>query len=81
MKKIKTSGEKYINLTIKKLPEGYYVATSKDLQGLVAEGRTVKETLDIAENVAHEILSHRERTKFLSKSIPERWSIPLLLEV
>jgi predicted RNase H-like HicB family nuclease len=30
----------------------YFVATSDDLQGLVAEGKTVQETVEIAEDVA-----------------------------
>ncbi|MUG92690.1 DUF1902 domain-containing protein [Scytonema sp. UIC 10036] len=48
--------EKIINLQIEKLPEGVYLATSDDLQGLVAQGRTVAETLDIARDVARKLL-------------------------
>ena len=44
--------EKVINIHIKKLPEGAYLATSDDVQGLVAQGRTVIETLEIARDVA-----------------------------
>ncbi len=33
--------EKIIKLKIVKLPEGIYLATSDDVQGLVAEGRTI----------------------------------------
>ncbi len=40
--------EKVINIHIKKLPEGLFLATSEDIQGLVAQGRTVAETLEIA---------------------------------
>lgn len=29
--------ERYINLHIEKLPEGYYLATSENIQGLVAQ--------------------------------------------
>ncbi|WP_375510109.1 type II toxin-antitoxin system HicB family antitoxin [uncultured Nostoc sp.] len=34
-----------LNIHIEKLPEGVYLATSDELQGLVAQGRTVTETL------------------------------------
>jgi predicted RNase H-like HicB family nuclease len=53
--------EKIINIHIEKLPEGYYLATSKSIQGLVAQGRTITETLEIARDVAKKILeSHQE---------------------
>lgn len=34
----------HIKLHIEKLPEGVYLATSDDIQGLVAQGDTVAET-------------------------------------
>jgi predicted RNase H-like HicB family nuclease len=37
--------EKIINIHLEKLPEGYYLATSDDIQGLVAQGRTITETI------------------------------------
>ncbi len=37
--------ERLIKVHIEKLPEGVYLATSDDLQGLVAQGRTMTETL------------------------------------
>ena len=37
--------ETIINIHIEKLPEGFYLATSDDLQGLVAQGRTVSKTI------------------------------------
>jgi antitoxin HicB len=52
----KRSGEYSIRLTVEALPEGQYVATSADLPGLVAQGRTVAETLDIARDVARKLL-------------------------
>jgi antitoxin HicB len=53
---IRTPGEYSIRLTVEALPEGQYVATSDDLPGLVAQGRTVAETLDIARDVARKLL-------------------------
>ena len=48
--------EKRINIHIEKLPEGYYLATSDNLQGLVAQGRTITETLEIARDVTKKLL-------------------------
>jgi predicted RNase H-like HicB family nuclease len=53
--------ERIVNLHIEKLPEGVYLATSDDVQGLVAQGRTVAETLEIASDVAS-ILIHASST-------------------
>jgi len=48
--------ESIINVHIEQLPEGVYLATSDDLSGLVAQGRTVTETLEIARYVAHKLM-------------------------
>lgn len=48
--------EKIVNLHIEHLPEGVYLATSDDIPGLVAQGRTVTETLEIARDVAKKLL-------------------------
>ena len=48
--------ENIINIHIEKLPEGLYLATSEDIQGLVAQGRTVTETIEIARDVAKKLL-------------------------
>jgi predicted RNase H-like HicB family nuclease len=40
--------EQIVNLYIEKLPEGVYLATSDDVSGLVAQGRTVAEAIEIA---------------------------------
>ena len=48
-------------------PEGVYVATSDELQGLVAQGRTVAEALDIARDVARKLIeARRERQSEVS---------------
>lgn len=51
--------ERLLNLHIEKLPEGVYLATSDDVQGLVAQGRTITETLEIARDVAKKLLEVR----------------------
>lgn len=54
--------EKIINIHIEKLPEGVYLATSNDVQGLVAQGRTATEALEIARDVAHKLIEARALT-------------------
>ena len=51
--------ERVLNLHIEKLPEGVYLATSDELPGLVAQGRTVAETLEIARDVATRLCEAR----------------------
>ena len=48
--------EHLIPISIKPLEEGGYLATSSVLQGLIAQGRTIAETLEIAEDVARKII-------------------------
>ena len=43
--------EVLLTVQIEELPEGGYLATSAELPGLVAEGRTAAETLEIAQDV------------------------------
>lgn len=47
--------ESAIRLHIEPLEEGGFVATSPDVPGLVAQGRTVVETTEIARDVARKI--------------------------
>ena len=55
--------ERIVNLHIEKLPEGVYLATSDEVQGLVAQGRTIQETLEIAHDVAKKILEGQQEHK------------------
>ena len=41
---------------IEALPEGGFLATSKELPGLVAQGRTAAEALEIAQDVARKLI-------------------------
>lgn len=53
--------EIFFKLHIEALDEGGYVATSPNLPGLVAQGRTVAETIDIARDVARKLIeSYKE---------------------
>lgn len=48
--------EQIANIHIEKLPEGLYLATSDDVPGLIAQGRTIAETLEIARDVAKKLI-------------------------
>lgn len=51
--------ERLINIHVERLPEGVYLASSEELPGLVAEGRTIAEALEIARDVARKLLEAR----------------------
>lgn len=53
------SMEHAVSVHIEELPEGVYLATSKELPGLVAQGRTVAEVLEIARDVAKKLIEAR----------------------
>jgi len=52
--------ERFVRISIEQLPEGVYLATSDDVQGLVAQGRTIAETVEIARDVARKLLNANE---------------------
>ena len=56
--------ESFLNIHIEKLPEGFYLATSDTVQGLVAQGRTVAETLEIARDVARKLIEEQDNRRF-----------------
>lgn len=62
--------ERVVTLNVEKLPEGVYLATSDDVQGLVAQGRTIAETMEIARDVARKLLEASEGTP-LALNLPE----------
>lgn len=45
-----------LGLHVEGLPEGGFLATSDELPGLVAQGRTIAETLEIAQDVARKLI-------------------------
>lgn len=75
--------EHIVTLHIEKLPEGVYLATSDDIQGLVAQGRTIQETLEIARDVAKKLLEARsvtdEATAGRLPEARERFDYPLVV--
>ena len=73
--------ESIINLHIEHLPEGVYLATSDDIQGLIAQGRTLQETLEIARDVARKLLEAQaeQKTNIPLRTIGESFDYPLVI--
>lgn len=75
--------ERLINLTIEKLPEGVYVGTSDDVQGLVVQGDTIAQVIEYAREMVPIIEAARAEFGF-GKPLggvtpPERFEMPLVL--
>ncbi len=47
--------ELFLNLRIEALPEGGFLATSDQVPALIAQGRTIAETMEIAQDVARKL--------------------------
>ena len=45
-----------ISIHVARLPQGVFLVSSDDVQGLVAQGRTIVKTLEIARDVARCLL-------------------------
>lgn len=73
--------EKLVNLRIEKLPEGYYLATSDSIQGLVAQGRTIAETIEIAKDVAKKLIESQEDYISNLESFSDSFDYPLVIGV
>jgi predicted RNase H-like HicB family nuclease len=73
--------ERIVRVHIEKLPEGVYLATSDDIQGLVAQGRTVSEVLEIARDVARKLLEAQEgpEGETALEPIADNFDYPLLV--
>lgn len=73
--------EQIANLHIEKLPEGVYLATSDDVPGLVAQGRTITETVEIARDVAKKLLEAQAERHHQAKleSPKDAFDYPLIL--
>ncbi|NTW69676.1 MAG: DUF1902 domain-containing protein [Chlorobiaceae bacterium] len=71
--------EAIITTHIEKLPEGVYLATSDDIQGLVAQGRTISETLEIARDVAKMLLEAGNEPERQALCVQESFDYPLVI--
>lgn len=61
----------------------YFIATSDDLQGLVAEGKTVQEAIEIAEDIVKILLDLEKENnhEIQFQSLPSQFEYPLIIEV
>ena len=72
--------ERIVNLHIEKLPEGIYLATSDEVQGLVAQGRTIQETIEIARDIVKKLLEAQEESKSAELStVRDVFDYPLIV--
>ena len=73
--------EQVVILHIENLPEGVYLATSEEIQGLVAQGRTITETLEIARDVAKRLLEAQAERKGRTRlaSAEDSFDYPLIV--
>ena len=73
--------EQIAQLHIEKLPEDVYLATCEDIPGLVAQGRTLTETLEIARDVARKLMEAQSERSGTLKLPPvgESFDFPLVL--
>ncbi len=74
--------ESAIKIHLKKLLEGFYLATSTEIQGLVAQGRTIWETIEIARDVARKLLEAQKERNIHFNSLPtqKEFDLPLFIE-
>jgi len=74
--------EHMIQLHIERLPEGVYLATSDEIQGLVAQGRTLQETVEIARDVAKKLIEAQNHiTDDSLTPLRESFDYPLIVAV
>lgn len=73
--------ERQVIIHIEKLPEGVYLATSDSIQGLVAQGRTISETIEIANDVAKKIIESREDKIEEFELYSDKFDYPLVINV
>lgn len=73
--------ERIVNLHIEKLPEGFYLATSDSIQGLIAQGRTIAETIEIAKDVAKKLIEAQEDQILNLKVTKDSFDYPLVIGV
>lgn len=74
--------EHLVQLHIEKLPEGLYLATSDDLQGLIAQGRTLQETVEIARDVAKKLIeAQSDSPRAPLEPLRESFDYPLIVAI
>ena len=70
-----------IQIHIEKLPEGMYLATTDDVQGLVAQGRTIAETLEIARDIVKKLLEAQSYDSKRVQKLGDNFDYPLVIGI
>jgi antitoxin HicB len=71
-----------LKVHLEELPEGAFLATSEELPGLMAQGRTIAETLEIAQDVARKLIeSYQEHGDELPPALKETPTITTDLHI
>jgi len=73
--------ERIVNLQIERLPEGVYLATSNNLQGLVVQGNSITETVEIARDVAKKLIEAQEQQIANLAMFGSTFNYPLVVSV
>lgn len=73
--------EHIVTLHIEKLPEGVYLATSDEVQGLIAQGRTIEEAIEIARDVAKKLIEAQQEVGASLPRVRESLDYPLIVNL
>jgi predicted RNase H-like HicB family nuclease len=73
--------EAKINIHIEKLPEGLYLATSDDVQGLIAQGRTITETMEIARDICKKLIESQDISSNKIEILQDSFDYPLVVTI
>lgn len=71
--------EKIITLHIEKLQEEFFLATSDSVQGLVAQGSNLAETIEIARDVVKKLLESKEEDINSFVSLSDHFDYPIVI--
>jgi predicted RNase H-like HicB family nuclease len=74
--------ERIIRLQIERLPEGVYLGTSDDVQGLVVQGETVAQVIEYAQDAVRmlrQIRAEHGLDEPEGEPVPETMVVPLVL--
>lgn len=73
--------ERIVKLHIEKFPEGFYLTTSDNLKGLIVQGRTITETIEIAKDVAKKLIEEQKEQIPQLIMVSDRFDYPMVIGV
>ena len=73
--------ERIINLQVEKQPEGVWLATSTDVQGLVVEAENLTDLVNWSQEIARDLIALQERMQGATQQPPlaDRLSLPIVI--